>query len=692
MSLSFPRERTVCLLTFAVCAALHAWFATVGWRNNLLEGHEFRQTQTAITAHYLQQDGWQLDYPLPLFGPPWSAPLEFTRYPYCDPPLSTQTGLPLEPTGRLVALAFFYLTLPALFLLLRHLALPAPRRWLFLGLILVSPVYLYYSRSFMIESSALCAAAWFLHAYCRAIETRGLRWIGWAALLGISAALLKITTLLMFLVPAAWFTLWHLWQIRPAVTAAWRPSFTTIAVAFTATLPGVLAALVWIHHGDAVKAGNPLSHFLLSTELHAWTYGYAGQRFSPAFWASIFTTTATTTLQVANLLMFVTFALLIGRSRRWTAAGLLLCFLAGPLVLANLYLIHDYYYYATGLFLLAGLTLAWSELLDLPNVPSPGKWLVIALCLTAQVLAFTHSYLLLQTPPRPEPPELARVLPAITERDDVILIYGLEWNPILPYYAQRRAIMVANQYFGDDQALQRVIARLPKGRIAALVVVGDLRNRTDYLWSLARSLNLSDRPLLSSSDTQCFLAQRLIPSALKILQNIPLHTLALAAPADSDIPGVKRVRYTVAKLEGTDAFDMMHPMPVEVVAPFGIAASVVDGHRVFNAHAPTEVIFQLPPGARAVQTGYGLLPTAYENGHALEGVRFLVELIRPSGERTVLFDQFLNPSHQPADRGMHQTQFNLPAHAEGRIIFSTLPGPNHNISFNWAYWTDLTIR
>ena len=61
MSVSFPRERTLCLLTFVVCAALHAWFATIGWRNNLLEGHEFRQTQTAITAHYLQQDGWQLD-------------------------------------------------------------------------------------------------------------------------------------------------------------------------------------------------------------------------------------------------------------------------------------------------------------------------------------------------------------------------------------------------------------------------------------------------------------------------------------------------------------------------------------------------------------------------------------------------------------------------------------------------------
>lgn len=692
MTLRFPQESTLCRFTFFVCLALNAWFSSIGWRNNLLEGHEFRQTQTAITAEYFQKEGWKLDYPLPLFGPPWSAPLEFPLYQYCVARFSRATDLSLEPAGRLVSLGFFYLALPALFLLFRHLGIPSHRRWLFLAVILVAPAYLYYSRSFMIESSALCVTAWFLHAYCRAIESRSIRWVAAAAALGLAAALVKITTLAIFFVPGIWFAAMHLWRVRPALTRSWKPTLSLVAAGAGCTLPGIVAVYSWVAHGDAVKAANPLSRFLVSDQLREWTYGQASERVSPSFWSTIFATSTSSTLPAANLLFLVTFGFVIGKARRWRTAGLVLCFLAGPLVFANLYLIHDYYYYATGIFLLGAMTLAWSEFLDLPSVSAPGKWLVISICLAVQVLAFTHTYFLIQTPPRPEPPELAHVLSAVTAPDDVILIYGLEWNPTLPYYLGRRAVMVANQYFDDAKAQKAVLDRLPKGRIAAMIVVGEFRSRWEKLAPVVQSLELYDRPILFSNDTQCYLAQRLLPGALKVLENIPLHTLTLAAPADSSVPGVKRERFVVAKLADRSTFDMMSPLPVEVVAPFGIAASVVDGRRVFNAHAPTDVIFNVPAGARTIAVGYGVLPTAYEDGHSLEGVNFLVELIQPTGQRTRLFEVFLNPVTAHADRGIHRATVPLPSGATGRIVFSTLPGPASNISYNWAFWTDLTIK
>ena len=44
---------------------------------------------------------------------------------------------------------------------------------------------------------------------------------------------------------------------------------------------------------------------------------------------------------------------------------MVLGFLAGPLIFANLYYVHDYYFYASGVFLLGALCLAWNQILDL---------------------------------------------------------------------------------------------------------------------------------------------------------------------------------------------------------------------------------------------------------------------------------------------------------------------------------------
>ena len=164
-------QRTVCVGVFVLCAIANLWYSSIGWRHNLRELHEFRQIQTALSARYIQREGWSLAYPTPLFGPPWSAPMEFPVYQWCVARVSTLTGIPLEQSGRLVSLGFLYLSLPAFFLLLRFLRVAPSRRFLFLGLLLVTPLYLYYSRAFLIESAALCSAAWFLFAYCRSLDT-----------------------------------------------------------------------------------------------------------------------------------------------------------------------------------------------------------------------------------------------------------------------------------------------------------------------------------------------------------------------------------------------------------------------------------------------------------------------------------------------------------------------------------------
>ena len=691
MSPTHSRERTLCVGVFLVCLALHLGFSCVGWHNNLLEGHEFRQAQTALAARSLQSDGWSLAYPLPLFGPPWSAPMEFPIYEYLTAGVGRLSGGEVEPSGRFVSLVFFYVSLPAFFMLLGGFELPSHRRWLFLAAILMSPVYLYYSRTVMIESTALCAAAWFLLAYVRTIDSGKRRWLVAAILLGVVAALAKITTLIVFLAVAAIYSAHRLRGLfaTPKALRAGVALFVTRAL--LATIPAVVVGSAWVRYSDGIKGSNPLSVFLTSGPMTAFNFGTLGQRFSLVFWQQIFRHISVSVLPEFALAVLVIFGVMWAHGRRGGIALLLAGFFCGPLIFANLYFVHDYYIYTTGVFLLAALALAWSRLLDVEGISQLGKWLVIVLCLSCEAYGFTQTYFRLQGP-RPAPPALAHALTAITAPADVVVIYGFEWNPILPYYAHRRAIMVSNLYAKDRSAISAVLQRLSPGSVGALVVAGEFRRDTETISFLTRTLALTERPVLASSDVEVHLAQRLLPTAGSVLDTIEVPGFTSTVPNESMVPGIKWERYNVARLPDQSLFDMMSPHPVQVRAPFGISNGTVDGKRVFTAHAPTEVVFALASEVTSVTAAFGVAPEAYENGHSLDGVKFLVELVRTDGTRTTLFEKFLDPSRRPDDRGTHRVNFKLLDASSGRLIFSALPGPANNISFNWAYWAEVAIK
>ena len=195
-------ECRVCRLLFVVVLALHAWCSHLGWTNLPVDGHEFRQMQTALSVRYLIKDGLRLDYPTPLLGKPWSVPLEFPLYQSAVAVIAQATRLPIEQAGRAVGLAFFYLMLPAAYLLLGRLGLAPSRRLVALCLVLASPVYLFYSRTVLIESTALCLSVWFLWGYWAALAQRSRLGGAVALICGGLAAMVKLTTFAVFLPPA----------------------------------------------------------------------------------------------------------------------------------------------------------------------------------------------------------------------------------------------------------------------------------------------------------------------------------------------------------------------------------------------------------------------------------------------------------------------------------------------------------
>ena len=103
-------------LALFVALGLHAWLVSANWSSRFLAGHEFRQGQTALSAFFIAHDqDYSLAYPTPVFGPPWSIPMEFPLYQWATAWLSTKTQWSIVESARALNLACFYLTLPAVF-------------------------------------------------------------------------------------------------------------------------------------------------------------------------------------------------------------------------------------------------------------------------------------------------------------------------------------------------------------------------------------------------------------------------------------------------------------------------------------------------------------------------------------------------------------------------------------------------
>ncbi len=675
---------------FLLCLAVNLGCSLIGWDHSLRERHESRQVQTAMSARYLQREGWSLDYPLPLFGPPWSAPFEFPVYQYGAALVADLTRLPLESAGRLTALLFFYLALPALFLLQEFLPIPRDRWWLLPALLLVSPVYIYYSRCFMIESAALATSAWFLLGFCRSLARPGWIWPAATLFLGVLAALTKFTTLVVFLVPAALFTLRLL---GPAGGSSPRPRpLLSIPVMAALLAAGALTAgLLWTRHADAVKASNPLATAFVSSGLRSFVFGPLGQRLELPFWQRIAEHSTAAIMPAANAVILALFGLILTRRTRPVVLVLLLSFLSGPLIFANLHAVHDYYFYSCGVFALMALAVAWSDLLDQGHFPVAARGAVVVFSLLIQFITYTGHYLPAQRLPTVDAPELAPVLREITAPDDIVLVFGQDWNPMLAFFADRRAIMVVDRFFEEAWRLDEVLQRVDPRRVTALVVTGNLRHYPAALRPYSASFGLSDHPVLIGPDTHLYVAKPLVNAVRTRMETTPLKSYTLADTGTEAVQ-TPRQRFKLANVSDSRITQMMHPLPQEIFHPFGPFAHDLEQRVVSDAHAPTDFLFEIPPRATRAEIEFGILPGAYTGEQPTDGVEFQVALAEPDSYQRILFTRELRPVQNPGDRGIQSATVALPAKAAGQLIFRTRPGPSGSIASDWAFWARIDIR
>ena len=459
-------------LIIPIFAAVLVWAiytAALGW-NNGMALHNFRQTQTAITSYYMVRGGPFLKYETPVLGYPWSVPFEFPLYQWIAAKASIWFHLPLESAGRATSEFFYALSLFAIWGILSELHIRRIHRLVFLIMILVSPQYIYWSRTFMIESTAFFFSAAYLYWILRYVRTRRILDAGCGAICGALGALVKVTTFPAFALVGG---LYLAFTLRRDGWNQWNRFRNVVITGLMLFGIPLFIGWGWTSFSDQVKTHNVITNgHLTSAALVTWNFGTIQQRFLLSTWQRMYSQTITELTGNPLLLLLPCVALFAFARHRVpffliSIAGFLSVFL----IFTNVHVIHDHYAYANGAFLLAAVSWCIVGLLEGAVWKQILAVALLVISITSATVAYSgRLYQYQQFTGK----NWGLLIPAIqksTSPSDVIVIFANDWSPELPYYSERRALMWAPWMQQDVNTpdFKEAVANLGNNQIGAAV-------------------------------------------------------------------------------------------------------------------------------------------------------------------------------------------------------------------------------
>jgi len=448
--------------------------ACIGWNGKLADLHAFRQTQTAISVSYLLKGGPWLAYETPILGPPWSIPFEFPLYQWLVA-LVVKSGLfALDQAGRCVSEFFFFSSLYPLYKILGCLKLSRRQRYLILTLLCVSPEYLFWSRSFMIESTALALSVYFLWLVFLCCERLAANRIDWLAMTGVTvfgvlAGLVKVTTFFSFLVGACVVIAVYGFRRHRKEGFCKKTMFAFGLLAGLAAIIPLLAVLGWTAYADSLKSLNPLAGLLTSSNLKVWNFGTLEQRFSIKTWHTFYFETLSDLVGDCFWATASVAAVVFCRKERAIIAIISLgLFVLTLLTFTNLQYVHNYYAYANGIFFLVAVGVIIGDLLESQrNFKRVAGMVLFGLSLFFSRQHFFDNYWQFQNQSFDFSP-ITTAVDTYSGDNDVFIVFGNDWSSEIPYYIRRRAVMIKNPDL-NDPALRTLKENLRGYRIGGLV-------------------------------------------------------------------------------------------------------------------------------------------------------------------------------------------------------------------------------
>jgi hypothetical protein len=401
----------------------------------------FRETQTAISAYWLWRGGPWLAYETPVFGFPWSLPFEFPTYQWLVA-LMKWFGVPIEIAGRIISFAFYIGCLGPLWLLVRELKFKETAFWIIAILFLSSPIYLFWSRSVMIETCAVFFSLLWLALVTRYLNRPTIGILVTAVIAGSLATLTKATTF-----PA--FGLLGAILVLVEAFVAWRGGFLftrlkSLTLASFTAIAALAIAYAWVVYTDHLKLENALTIRLTSANLTMWTFGPFDQRFGASLWRDTIYSRALPDIFGYGVFGAI-FALgcAVACRRSWLAIlALVVAFFAPFLVFTNLHVVHPYYQIANAALAVMAVGIGIASLNELKR-PVLAILTLAAIC-SGQFFYFRETYApqIADDMRNNSLVHMAKLVKENTSPDSAILVMGLDWSPTVAYLSERKSVYI----------------------------------------------------------------------------------------------------------------------------------------------------------------------------------------------------------------------------------------------------------
>jgi hypothetical protein len=581
---SKPRRHTVSrgidrhfLALLALACALFATWIALRYANQLpLDLYSFRQTQTALTAYWLKVDGFSLSYETPVAGPPWSIPFEFPLYQWIVALVSKAAGTRLDATGRIVSFVFLIACLFPTWTITRRLRLAPSVFPIFAALLLSSPTYVYWGRTFMIETSALFYCIVAIRVFVDLIEAdRVDRHVVLFVVFMSVGILQKATTGLPILAVLTLVLVWvHVVRARTEENPRWRH----LAIIVACFAVPFAVGLAWTVHTDQVKALNPFAASALTTSaLRGWNWGTIAQRFSSDLYLDV----VWKEILDKNCAGVVGIVLLgIGLSSKRPAhvrpiiqVALLLGVL--PLfVFTNLHIEHSYYQTANVVFFLFAIAIVVGQILA-ERTARPAIVNVLALLLVASnvyhfVSEYRERFEQEFTFENSKDVALAALVKSNVQPDHYFEAFDFSWSSSLAYLSERRAFMVSDAFTRYAEMRKDPWTYVDRSRLEAVIACPTEAERVADLLDWSHK----DKRWKIGAVWDCFLA---VPERQVATRAVPVAKvdcdgidLTVTHVEDSDRLAVVRLRtprqlpggelaaaYFVARAGSTDLEEML---------------------------------------------------------------------------------------------------------------------------------------
>lgn len=433
----------------------------------LIEAHGFRQTQTAITVQDWLNHGFDLlNYRTPVLGAPWTLPMEFPTF------QATAYGLyhvllpitdNLDTVVRMTSLIYFYLSVFAFSLLAKLLFKRLEKGALYYKIAffiyLFAPFAIFWSKTSMIEYCAVFFQLLYVYCFLKLLydtDRKKVLYFCGSLVFGGIGYLSKSTSMIpavVFLFISSLQFYWPKLRKFKEQLLNRKEILKIVSLFLIAVLPFV-AGIVWVRYSDNIKVQSGYS-FLTSKGLESWNYGGLDVRLNLSSNAKLLKNLE----EVLPMILLVIsgvflFASGSGRSaeeadsrktKKQYCVALILAALVTAFTLFNLYSAHSYYSIAISPFLMLAGGFLYTDFIGYLIRSRKKLLLGVSAGLVLFHVCFTP-LVRLQTW-RPDHSQDGNVATGLwlkenSKEDDQLLIFNHEWVPVVPYYANRRALMV----------------------------------------------------------------------------------------------------------------------------------------------------------------------------------------------------------------------------------------------------------